>query len=64
MKIHEIFGHISTWCADNNVGLSLKKRKMIAAQIKARFDDSYLTITHGDPTGEQAVRNVMRAMFV
>lgn len=62
MSISVIFGHISTWCAENKVRMSLKKRKMIASKIEAMFADSYLTITHSDPTGEQAVRNVMASL--
>lgn len=73
MEIHEIFSHISVWCADTGIPISLKKRKRIASEIKSRVDaehrrlhevwavtpDSYTTLTHSDPTGEQAVRNVL-----
>lgn len=62
MDFQRIFTYVSAWCADNHAHMPLKVRKGVAKKIKRDFDDSYLTITHSDPTGELAVRNVMRQL--
>lgn len=77
MEIHEIFGHISVWCDVNNTPISMKRRKRMAEVIRERVvaeherlhemrsitSDDAVVLTHSDPTGEQAVNNVMRAIM-
>lgn len=73
MEIHEIYAAISVWCSEHGITLSLKKRKRMASTIRTRVEaehrrlhevwattpESYTVLTHSDPTGEQAVRNVL-----
>ena len=77
MTEHDLILIVQNYAIENDFVISMSKARRMARAIHRRMDkedrrkfigwfetsDDYRTVTNSDPTGEQAVRNVLKEML-
>lgn len=77
MSEYDLISIVQAYAIENAMTISLKKARRMARAIHKRMDkedhrkfigwfetsDDYRAVTNSDPTGEQAVRNILKEML-